>query len=199
MSFYQKNGVRVFVAENPQVLINKEKERLNLANRLFPELLNILSRSSNRPKVQFFEGENGIKSIFERFLVQKEAEIVTFSNFEKVDNFFADKAFLKEHFDTRIRNRIKTRFISPKNTVTQEFVQSILSEAVAHNLLEVFLIPSGEFFFNSEISIFANSIAILNLSKEMPVGVLIENKELHDTQKAIFNLAWLGATSFIVN
>lgn len=132
-------------------------------------------------------------------MAQKNSEIVTFSNFEKVDGFFGDKAFLKAHFEARIRNGIKTRFISPKNPVTEEFVRSMLSGMISRDLLEVFLIPSGEFYFTSEISIFSNSIAILNLSKELPVGVLIENKELHDTQKAIFDLAWLGATSFIVN
>jgi len=37
----------------------------------------------------------------------------------------------------------------------------------------------------------------MNLNEKNPIGVLIENTELFRTQKAIFDLAWLGATSFI--
>lgn len=199
LSFYQKNWIKIFVAENPQIFINKEKEKLNIANKVFPELLAILSKSSNRPKIQFFEWENWIKTIFERFLIQKNSEIVTFSNFERVNEFFKNNDFLENHFDNRIKSNIKTRFISPKTKVSEDFVKKILLNNISSNLLEVFLIPSSNFFFSSEISIFSNSIAILNLNKENPIWVLIENKELYDTQKAIFDLAWLWATSFIVS
>lgn len=199
LSFYQKNWIKIFVAENPQILINKEKEKLNLANKVFPELLAILSKSSNRPKIQFFEWENWIKTIFERFLIQKNNEIVTFSNFERLKYFFKDNNFLENNFDSRINNNIKTKFISPKTKISEEFVKKILLNNISSNLFEVFLIPSSNFFFSSEISIFSNSIAILNLNKENPIWVLIENKELYETQKAIFDLAWLWATSFIVN
>ena len=64
-------------------------------------------------------------------------------------------------------------------------------------LSEIFLISPEEFQFASEITIFSGSIAILNLHESNPVGILIENAELYKTQKAIFDLAWLGATSFI--
>lgn len=199
ISFYQKNWTKIFVAENPKVLINKEKEKLNLANKIFPELISILSKSPSKPKIQFFEWESWIKNIFERFLVNKNNEIVTFSNLERLNSFFKWSDFLKNHFSDRIKNKIKTRLISPKTENTINFVNNFLANKSYEDLFEIFLIPSKSCYFASEISIFSNSIVILNLNEQNPIWVLIENNELYETQKAIFDLAWLWATSFIVS
>ena len=64
-------------------------------------------------------------------------------------------------------------------------------------LLEIFLISPHEFQFESDIVIFPGSIAIMNLDEQQPIGALVQSEELYRTQKAIFDLAWLGATSFI--
>ncbi len=193
----QKNKIKTFSAENPQIFINKEKEKLNIAQELVPQLLAISNQGQNKPKIQFFEGIYGIKNIFSKLLEVPNTEIVSFSNFETLDTFFKNSNFLKEHFSSRLKKQIKTRFISPRNETTENFRQKIFPKKFDRKLLEIFLISPEEFFFESEITIFTDSIAILNLKQTQPIGVLIQNPELFRTQKAIFDLAWLGATSFI--
>jgi hypothetical protein len=102
-------------------------------------------------------------------LFQKNNEIVTFSNFERLKYFFKDNNFLENHFNNRINNKIKTKFISPRTEISESFVKKILLDNMSSNLFEVFLIPSQNFFFSSEITLFSNSIAILNLNKENPI------------------------------
>jgi hypothetical protein len=85
---------------------------------------------------------------------------------------------------------------NPKNI---PYVIEFLAANLDQKLLEIFLISPKEFYFESEISIFAGSIAIMNLQEKNPVGVLIQTPELYRTQKAIFDLAWLGATSFVTS
>ena len=136
-------------------------------------------------------------NIFERFLQNDVKEMVSFSNFEKLSEFFEDKRFLEKHFAERFKKGIKTRFISPRNDLAESFTQKFFDKHLSDGLVEVFLISPKEFYFDSEITIFDDSISIINFNKKSPVGVLIENKELYQTQKAIFDLAWLGATSFI--
>ena len=191
----QNKKVACYYAENPKVFINREIEKLNLAQSLVPELLAISIDASNKPKVQFFEGKEGIKNIFDKMLEVRESEIVSFSNFEQLAKFLPD--FLVEHFKQRVDQNIKTRFISPRNKVAEEFCNNFFPKVMDERLLEVFLISPDDFNFHSEITIFVGSIAILNLNEENPIGILIENTELYHTQKAIFDLAWLGATSFI--
>jgi len=197
LSKYQKNGVKIFVSENPKIFINREQEKLNIAKEMLPELLSISSIGIKKPKIQFFEWEKGMMNIFERFLQNDVKEMVSFSNFEKLSWFFEDKAFLEKHFSQRFKKGIKTRFISPRNDAAEVFTEKFFHKHLSDGLVEVFLISPKEFYFDSEITIFDDSISIINLNKKSPVWVLIENKELYQTQKAIFDLAWLGATSFI--
>ncbi len=195
ISVTERKKVKHFTAENPNVFINKEKERLNAARAIVPELLALSSDNSQKPRIKFFEGKDGIKTIFNQMVEIRESEIVSFSNFERLENFLPD--FLPTHFETRLKQNIKTRFISPRGIKAETFCQRFFPRGYNESLLEVFLVSPDEFNFDSEITIFAGSIAILNLNEENPIGILVENPELFHTQKAIFDLAWLGATSFI--
>ncbi|MEI7511458.1 MAG: helix-turn-helix domain-containing protein [Candidatus Peregrinibacteria bacterium] len=194
----KKNGVRTFSAENPRILVNKEKERMNIVEELLPSLLALSQKTPDRPKVQFFEGKEGIQNLFGIVGDAKNTEVVSFANFMRLEDFFEGSSFLADHFQKRISNNTKTRFISQKSSKSEEFRKKFFPKEFNERLLEIFLISSDEFSFESEITIFSDAIAIMNLSKQSPIGVLIENPELFRTQKAIFDLAWLGATSFMV-
>ena len=191
----QKSKIKQFSAENPKVFLNREKERLNVVQELIPELLAITTASPRRPRIQLFEGKSGIKNIFESMTEMRGGEIVSFSNFKNLAEFLPE--FLPDHFKKRLSNNTKTRFITPWTEKSQSFKNHFFPKCFDERLLEIFLISPEEFHFESEISIFGGSIAIMNLNEKNPVGVLIENPELFRTQKAIFDLAWLGATSFI--
>ncbi len=195
ISASSRSKIKQFTAENPKILINKEIERLNQAKTLVPELLTLTSNNPLKPKIAFFEGKDGIKSVFEEMIQTQTGEIVSFSNFERLSQFLPD--FLPTHFAERTKHNIKTRFISPRTPDSESFIKNFFPEKYDERLLEVFLISPEEFHFESEITIFAGSIAIINLNEINPIAVLIENAELYHTQKAIFDLAWLGATSFI--
>ena len=55
----------------------------------------------------------------------------------------------------------------------------------------------NEFAFENQISIYDNFVAIMSLNPDELTGVLIESAVYARTQKAIFDLSWLGATSFV--
>jgi hypothetical protein len=59
-------------------------------------------------------------------------------------------------------------------------------------LRTVRLVDENKFPMDNEINIYANKIAIASYGQEM-LGVLIESEEIARAQKAIFDLAWLGA------
>lgn len=197
ISVSKKSWTKVFFAENPNIFLNKEKERLNLINEIMPDLLSLSSKSPNKPNIYFFEWKDWIKNIFNKINELENSEIVSFSNFEKLTSFFKNEDFFKNHFKERVWKNIKTRFISPRNEISEKFTETFFPKIFEEKLLEIFLISQKEFYFESEITIFNWKIAIMNLTKENPVWVLIENENLYKTQKTIFWLAWLWATSFI--
>ncbi len=191
----QKSKIKQFSAENPKVFLNQQIERLNVARELVPQLTAMATTSGSRPKVQIFEGRSGIRNIFESMTEQRGGEIVSFSNFDRMTEFATD--WLKDHFAQRLANGTKTRFIAPWTDKAESFRETFFPAEFDDRLLEIFLISPSEFHFESEISIFNGTIVSMNLHGENPVGVLMENAELYRTQKAIFDLAWLGATSFV--
>ena len=107
----QKSKIKSYTAENPRIFLNREKERMNLAKELVPNLMALTANNPRKPKIQFFEGKNGIKNIFESMTEQRGGEIVSFSNFDTLAEFIPE--FLPEHFQMRFQNGIKTRFIAP--------------------------------------------------------------------------------------
>jgi sugar-specific transcriptional regulator TrmB len=191
----QKSKMKQFSAEKPKIFLNQQIERLNIARELIPELNALAMTSGQRPRVQIFEGRSGIRNIFETMTEQRGGEIVTFSNFDRMTEFATD--WLRDHFKNRLENGTKTRFIAPWTEKAESFRSTFFPAEFDERLLEIFLISPGEFHFESEISIFNGIIVSMNLHGENPVGVLMENAELYRTQKAIFDLAWLGATSFV--
>lgn len=191
----KRKGMKYFSAENPKILRNKQQERINIAEEILPEMLALSAKTPQKPKIQFFEGIKGVEKIFQKMEEISNSEIVSFSHFESLENM--PEKFLKQHFEARKNKKIKTRFITPQTENSQKFQNKFLWNLSEKNLLEIFFISPQEFNFASEISIFSGNIAIFSMSENNAQGVLIENPELYQTQKAIFDLAWLGATSFI--
>jgi len=52
--------------------------------------------------------------------------------------------------------------------------------------------------FDYEITIYNDKTALVSLNPTELMGIIIESPLYAKTQRAVFNLAWLGATSFVV-
>lgn len=190
-------GNKVFSAENPNIFVSKEQERFNIVEGILPELIALSSKNPKKPRLEFMEGKQGITRLFRILEGLQKTEIVSFSNLEKLGSFFDEPHFLQEHFQKRLDSQVKSRFISPRSRYSENFRNQYFPKEFDQKLLEIFSISSEEFGFASDITIFPEAIAIINLSSKTPLAVLIENKDLFRTQKAVFDLAWLGATSFM--
>jgi len=59
------------------------------------------------------------------------------------------------------------------------------------------LVNKKEFFFENDISIYENKVAILAANPDELIGIIIESSTFAKSMRSIFNLAWLGATAFV--
>jgi hypothetical protein len=62
-----KNNITYYTAESPKILIEKNEEKLNLAQNILPELLSITHTMSAKTKIYFYQNEsieNALKDIF---------------------------------------------------------------------------------------------------------------------------------------
>lgn len=56
------------------------------------------------------------------------------------------------------------------------------------------LVPKDKFPFSNEINIFGNKVMIASFKDQ--IGVIIESADVARTQRAIFELAWLGTEKY---
>jgi HTH-type transcriptional regulator, sugar sensing transcriptional regulator len=191
---YTQNKIKRFTAENPQILANQQQENINRAQQVIPQLLSITNSLAYKPKIHFFEGLEGIKSIYNE-AAETEDELLGYTDLKALPQLFPD--FLKEHCKEKVQNKVKTRIISPSSPEARSFLQDYYPKNFDHNLIEIFFVNPEEFQFQNDIMIYENKVAIASLNPDELIGIIIESPVYAKTEKSIFGLAWLGATAFV--
>lgn len=187
MSSFQKGKKRYFAAETPERLMSllsakkKEIEDKNLALRnILPELQNIFNLSGEKPRVKFYEGKEGLLSVQEDFLKTKEKNIQLIYNLDLLE-----KVFTKEERETYTAKRQKKR-ISVRAIYTTSRGPILASK---DEFAERHYAAHDEFPITSDITIYGDRVAIASLRGKL-VGVIIESREIAQTLRSIFYLAW---------
>lgn len=191
---YVQKKIKRFTAENPQLIVNQQTEKLNRAKQLLPELLSITNKLAYKPKIHFFEGTEGIKSIYNEASETKD-ELLGYTDLK---SFGAPSPeYIKSYCARKVKNGVKTRIISPSSEEALHFLDDYYPPGFDHNLIEIFFVNPEEFQFENDIIIYEDKVAIVSLNPDELIGVIIESPVYAKTEKSIFGLAWLGATAFV--
>lgn len=177
----------IFVAQSPRKIEKMIEGRLEQAKSLIPELLMIEGSNTTKPNMKLFEGIEGIKQLFEETLeLPRGTETLAYSSYE-LDTDYIDEYF-KNYIPRRVKKGITQRCIIDDSPRSRELMKCDKQE-----LRKSRLIDATKFPFKNQINIFGNKIMIASYRDLM--GVIIESKNIADTQRAIFELAWLGAAA----
>jgi sugar-specific transcriptional regulator TrmB len=74
-----RNNMKYFSVESPKVLVNQLEEKYHKAQELLPELLSLTNSLAYKPKIQYYEGLNGLQNIMEDTL-NSEGEVLGYTN-----------------------------------------------------------------------------------------------------------------------
>lgn len=195
VSSFLKNGMKHFSVESPVILVRKQQELLQRAEQLLPELLSVTNALAYKPKIQYYEGAEGVKNIFEDTLTAT-GEMLGYTNLAEIPQVVPEE-FLRDYARRKIAAGIRTRMLSPHTPQALKYLQAYYPQGFDPNLVEILFVNPREFPFEYEITIYGNKVAILSLNRDELVGLIIESPVYAKTQRAIFQLAWLGATSFV--
>jgi len=184
VSFFHQKTKQQFVAEDPEKLLkfteDREREILKTKEDLkniIPELNSLTQKGVSKPVTKFYEGKSGIKSILEDILEfqEKDDEYYIYSATNSSDDINqAYPNFTKD----RIRKKIKVKAIS----LAEGGKLSGLDERKWLGTND----ESATF-----IIIYQNKCAFISRDlRNNPVGVIIENTMIYETQKIIFLQLW---------
>jgi sugar-specific transcriptional regulator TrmB len=195
VSEVEKKKLKFYTSMSPEMLFKKEKSNLEKLESLIPELLAIENTQTIKPKIKYFEGLDGIQQIYEDTLEEK-GEIVGYSNLELVTTTL--NHYMERYAKRKIASKIRSRIIAPGTKESKTFLEHYYSSDPLRKITEILFVSPQSFLFENDIFIYGKKLAIISLQKEELFGMILESGSVARTQRSLFNLAWLGATSFVV-
>lgn len=189
-SFYHKDTKQHFVAEDPselsRLLATKENELKSVREKIeevIPQLKLLKNSESSKPVTKFYEGSRGIKFILNDVILSMKNDrikeyYVYSAHGVREDVYAAYPDFNKK----RIKEKIKalTISLSPGGSTYGLDERKWLASGSSGSPIEMtyILIYTGKCAFISRDS------------SGTPLGVIIENKMIYETQKNIFMQLW---------
>lgn len=191
----EKNKKVMFVAENPRTLLSlfksqeqELKDKQAEFKKVLPELEAIFNLAAEKPIVRFFEDIEAVRIIREEIIASGAKVIYDIYSLEYIEKMHA--LFSKEENEEFLRRRKESgsfiRSIYSKDTDAKTDFKFILLKG------ERKIIPKEKFPISADILIYKNKVALTTLRGKI-ITVIIESKEIADTLRIVFELAWLGA------
>ncbi len=171
----------------PEYLSVEARKNADALDRALPELRSLRGSKYRKPHVRFFEGWEGMRRVYEDTLTAK-SEVLNFANSAVVRRFWP--AYDEEYVSERVKRGIRLRGIAPDDATGRR-----VHGEDKQKLREIRLVPAKEFDFTNEINVYDSKVAICSFDSGLKgdtdmFGVIIESKEVAETQKQIFEMAW---------
>lgn len=198
VSLYIQNKTQFFTAVSPKKILQCLEEKKSLMEKnqqnfeaALGDFQGLMSPYSVQPKVSFFSGVEGIKTVMEDTLSAR-SEILCYSI---LDGWFSNEA-LKKFALEYARKRIKTKKIHLRAIDTDTVLaRDFLGKEYPRNskLTESRWLPKHFIPFTNEVNIYDDKLAIVSLDPKEYFGIILESQSIASMQRTIFNLAWMSA------
>jgi len=186
VSYYHKDKNQYFIAEDPKRLnevLNQRQEKLEKmkteVEEIIPQLKSMYDNAESKPVAKFYEGGNGVKTILQDVinscveLNQKEYYIYSSSTIKEF-LYQAYPSFSKDRIKSGVKVKVisigpggETRGLDERKWLTKK------ESAPTYTL------------------IYAGKTAMISVdSSNNPIGVIIEDKNIYQTQKMTFEFIW---------
>lgn len=181
VSKHTKKGKAHFSATDPDVIRDDiRKNYIDLKDAL-PQFRRLYGNSPH-PRIRYYEGLEAVKKVYTDTLTSK-TEILNYADSKSIRKFWPN--YDKEYVQERVNKKIFLKGIAPYD---EQGVKVRRENKEMHR--EIRLVNLKEFSFSNEINIYDNKVGIISFGKREITGIVIENKEIAETQRAIFMMAW---------
>ncbi|MBU6231833.1 hypothetical protein KGP36_04145 [Patescibacteria group bacterium] len=177
-----KNKRRFYVASDPRDMEFKLDERKAAIRSVLPELLSIANFMDKKPKIRFYEGEEGIKEIYLDTLNYPNRPLWAWVS----DEIFGvlDDTFLAHYLSSRVKKKIWAYVIAPETQAMRRY-KSDDNRFLRRTILE----DPAVLKVQVEIDLYGpNKIGIMAFKEK--IGLIIESQKIFMTLKSIFDIHW---------
>ncbi|MBD3311349.1 MAG: hypothetical protein GF349_02530 [Candidatus Magasanikbacteria bacterium] len=187
---YRKEGRNAYYKPNHPSrlfgLVEEKKQETAVFAQEMQEAIKQLTGAYNlaekKPGVRFFEGEDGYEQALYDTLNTTDT-LYTIVDLEAVQKY-ADK-INKEYVEDRRKKGINKQILVVNTPANQEYLKK-----QGKKLTDSRLLPKNIKSFNTAMQIYNNKIAYFTLREDSKVAVIIEDPDIYNMQKNIFEGLW---------
>ena len=190
ISTYTEDKNKIFAATDPDLIRQDFRDKYMDLKQALPDLRRLNGKTAH-PRVRYYEGIEGIKKVYLDTLSTK-SEILNYADSKSIRQVWP--SYDKDYVNERVKRNIYLRGISPHD---EHGVK--VAEANASQHRDIRLVPPGKFAFHNEINIYDDKVSIISFGKDELLAMIIESREIAETQRAIFMLAWSFANQLNFN
>lgn len=179
VSYSIRSGVRHFETAEPAKLQHIVDERRRKVLEIMPELESIAAGVKEKPRVETYEGREGLKTFMRNVIKKDIAEMHAFGAEGRFSDMFG--YFFVSWDRDRVKNKVLLRII-----YNERIRQKKLNEGIP--LSSMRFLP-GRYKFPSTTIVFGNNVGIVLWSAE-PLVISIKSGEIAKSYENFFQLLW---------
>jgi len=182
-----KGKKRFFLAAEPAKLAELIAKKQEVLNKMMPELEALSKVSPIKPKIRFYEGEEGIKTVYAD-TIKEAQDILAFVSVSTAYKSPMINYLTKQYVTQRSEKKIMAKVIAPDSTLAKAYKKRDTKE-----YRQTKLIPEKDYPFSIEINVYGNKVAFISYKPEELMAVIIESKEIAKTMALIHKFFWKNA------
>jgi len=176
------NQVKTFSVIAPEILIKKMESKLKTAENILPQLSALALTQTKRPQISFYEGTEGIRTIYEDTLTCQDKVIYNIANPQKLLETIGQD-FFKQYLNKRLKKKIKVLGLLPDTPENLKYRKEKISA-----LREVKFFDAKKYNLPNEIIVYDNKVAELSFTSK--IGVIIEDADIAQSLKTFWQMIW---------
>ena len=188
-----KWNTKLFTAEHPnriknllKIEKNKLEEKENKLNNIIWDMIQMYNPYTKLPKVTFYEWEEWIRKVLWDSLTAKE-KINSYVDVDEI-KWYIDK-INKTYVKERTKLKIRKRSIYSDSKKSKDYITGVYDK-IENNINEVKFIDSNKYNLYISFMIYDWKISYITLKENNYVWVIIENEDIYNFHKNIFQFMW---------
>ena len=197
-----KQGKKTFRLEHPDKIVQLMEDKINdgltdkkTLESIMPNLISQYNLVRDKPGVTFYEGKDGIQTIYNdilREMSNEESYQLIRSKYEEIYNREIVPKILQPFVKKRVRKKIRVNSLTPYEPPLEKENPQERIKKDQKNLFDRQWVLTDDYNAPVEIDIYKNKVAFLSFKKEL-LGAVIESPQIALAMKQLFLLAKLGA------
>jgi len=193
----EKKNKIYYQIEKPNNLVKYSKSLITQANLSYQEservlpLLESLLQTGDKPRITYHEGTEGMIQIYtDQIDTNKPYEMLAWTDTRDVEANLPEK-FFKDYISQKVRLGITTRGISVDTPEVRTFNSRQYKNRIKKFTPDIRYADKDQFPMSGEIVVYGkNKVSIVNFNKDNIAGTIIEDQNIHNMIKTIFELSW---------